>query len=99
MKGKVANDRVRRLMAYQNELYRNSLRFVTHTESIPLPIRYVAQFKLDELPKATNILHLTRRCILAGRGRSIIPEFNISRIIFRQMASKGRLPGIQSSMW
>ena len=87
MRGKLAADRIRRLVAYQNELYRNSLRYITHTESIPLPIRYVATFKLDELPKASNIQHLTRRCALTSRGRNIIPEFNISRIMFRQMAS------------
>jgi small subunit ribosomal protein S14 len=99
MKGKLLNDRLRRLMAYQNEIYRNSLRFVTHTDILPLSVRMVAQFKLDELPKATNLHHLTRRCILHGRGRNIIPEFNISRIVFRNMAMQGRLPGIRKSSW
>lgn len=39
------------------------------------------------------------RCMLTGRPRAVYKEFRLSRIMFRQMALEGLLPGITKYSW
>ncbi|KAM0682373.1 40S ribosomal protein mrp2 [Mitosporidium daphniae] len=99
MKGKTFTERLRLICAAQHENTRNALRFITHNDSLPLSVRYMAQFKLSALPKASVPNRLARRCIITGRARSIIKEFDISRIEFHRLARTDSLPGIVPSSW
>jgi len=39
------------------------------------------------------------RCPLCGRSRAFIRDFNLCRICFRNLASKGQIPGVTKSSW
>jgi len=39
------------------------------------------------------------RCRLCGRPRAYMRKFGICRICFREMASRGLIPGIMKSSW
>ncbi len=39
------------------------------------------------------------RCPLCGRGRAFIRDFNMCRLCFRLLASKGHIPGVTKSSW
>jgi small subunit ribosomal protein S14 len=39
------------------------------------------------------------RCIITGRSKSNYKDLKISRIKFRELASKGFLPGIRKASW
>jgi small subunit ribosomal protein S14 len=39
------------------------------------------------------------RCQLTGRGRGYIRHFGISRIMFRDMALNGLIPGVKKASW
>ncbi|HEX2999535.1 MAG TPA: type Z 30S ribosomal protein S14 [Armatimonadota bacterium] len=39
------------------------------------------------------------RCRLCGRPRGYMRKFGICRICFREMASRGLIPGITKSSW
>ena len=39
------------------------------------------------------------RCPLCGRARAYIRDFNMCRICFRNLASKGHVPGVTKSSW
>lgn len=39
------------------------------------------------------------RCNLCGRSRAYMRKFGICRICFRELASKGQLPGIVKASW
>jgi small subunit ribosomal protein S14 len=39
------------------------------------------------------------RCPLCGRARGFIRKFGICRICFRDLASRGHLPGVIKSSW
>lgn len=99
MKGKSFTNKLRRIAFGQNELLRNSLRFITHTEAVPLQTRYLAQFQLAAMPKTTTAQHMTRRCVLTGRGKSVLREFNLCRHAFRKLALDGQVPGVQKAIW
>lgn len=40
-----------------------------------------------------------RRCFLCGRNRSYMRKFDLCRICFRELASKGEIPGIRKASW
>ncbi len=42
---------------------------------------------------------LVRRCFRCGRARGYIRDFNMCRICFRELASRGELPGVKKSSW
>jgi len=40
-----------------------------------------------------------RRCQLCGRPRAVYRKFQICRICFRNLASKGLIPGVRKASW
>lgn len=54
---------------------------------------------LAKLPKNSNPIRLHNRCSLTGRPKGYIRIFGISRIQFREMASKGLIPGVTKASW
>jgi len=55
--------------------------------------------ELDKLPKNSSPVRLRNRCKITGRGRGYIRKFGISRLVFRQLASDGKIPGVTKSSW
>lgn len=54
---------------------------------------------LSRLPKNSNPVRLRNRCAVSGRSRGYMRRFGLSRIVFRQEALKGNLPGVVKSSW
>lgn len=61
--------------------------------------RYKARMKLQSLPRNGAKERIRNRCQLSGRSRGIYRKFMVSRIVFREMAHKGLLPGVTKSSW
>ena len=53
--------------------------------------------KSSKTPKFTT--RINRRCWRCGRRHSYMRKFNICRICFRELASKGEMPGVRKSSW
>ena len=51
------------------------------------------------LPRNSSPVRLHNRCMITGRPRGYMRQFGISRIEFREMASKGLIPGVKKSSW
>ncbi len=54
---------------------------------------------LDALPKNASPVRLHNRCQLSGRPRGYMRHFNLSRIMFRDMALAGKIPGVTKASW
>jgi small subunit ribosomal protein S14 len=54
---------------------------------------------LSRLPRNSSPVRLHNRCKLSGRPKGYIRQFGISRIAFRELASKGLIPGIKKASW
>ncbi len=54
---------------------------------------------LSLLPRNSSPVRLHNRCKLTGRPRGYIRQFGISRIVFRELASKGLIPGVKKASW
>lgn len=54
---------------------------------------------LQKLPKDSSKVRLHNRCLMTGRARAYYRKFGISRLVFREMALKGEIPGIKKASW
>ena len=44
-------------------------------------------------------IKIRMRCRMCGRPRAVYRKFGICRICFRDMASKGLIPGVKKASW
>ncbi len=54
---------------------------------------------LDALPKNSSKVRLKNRCELTGRPRGYMRYFGLSRVMFRDMALAGKIPGLKKASW
>lgn len=54
---------------------------------------------LNKLPRNSSPARLRNRCQLTGRSRGYLRRFNLSRISFRELCSKGVIPGVFKASW
>ena len=54
---------------------------------------------LDLLPKNSSPVRLKNRCQLTGRPKGYIRYFGMSRVVFRDMALSGKIPGVKKASW
>ena len=54
---------------------------------------------LQKLPKDASPVRMHNRCKLTGRPKGYMRNFGISRVLFREMANKGLIPGVTKASW
>lgn len=54
---------------------------------------------LAKLPRNSSPTRRTNRCVETGRSRGYMRQFGLSRISFREHASRGEIPGVTKSSW
>ena len=54
---------------------------------------------LDQLPKNSSKVRLKNRCQITGRPKGYMRFFGLSRVIFRDMALSGKIPGVTKASW
>ncbi len=53
--------------------------------------------KAQKKPKYST--RIVRRCWKCGRKRGYMRKFDLCRICFRELASRGEIPGVKKSSW
>lgn len=54
---------------------------------------------LQKLPKNSSPTRWKNRDVLSGRPHGYMRKFGLNRINFRELASKGHIPGVKKSSW
>lgn len=54
---------------------------------------------LSKLPRNSSATRLRRLCRLTGRSRAVYRKFQVSRLVFRDMALDGLIPGVKKASW
>jgi small subunit ribosomal protein S14 len=54
---------------------------------------------LQKLPKNASPVRGHNRCKLTGRPKGYMRHFGVSRVMFREMANKGLIPGVKKASW
>ena len=92
------NERRKKLVA-QNASKYAKLKAIADDESKDETERLIARLKMAELPRDGNPTRVRNRCELTGRSRAYYRKFRLSRIMLRELANKGLIPGVIKSSW
>ena len=82
-----------------NKIDLKKLKAIIKNKKLPLNERFAAQLKLSKLPKNSSKIRIRNRCEITGRPHGVYRKLRISRIALRDLASKGRIPGMTKSSW
>ena len=78
---------------------RASLKEIISNQDLPVAERFKAAQKLAELPRNSAATRLHNRCQLTGRPHAFYRKLKLSRIMLRDLASFGQIPGMVKSSW
>ena len=78
---------------------RMSLKKIIQNKKLPLEERFKAQLKLAKLPRNSARTRIRNRCEITGRPHGVYRKLKISRIALRELALKGKIPGMTKSSW
>ena len=78
---------------------RAMLKKIIKNKKLPLTERFDAQLKLAKIPRNSAKTRIRNRCEITGRPRGVYRKLRISRIALRDLASKGKIPGMTKSSW
>ena len=54
---------------------------------------------LARLPRDSSPTRSRNRCQLTGRSRGVLRKFKVSRIMLRELALTGKVPGLKKASW
>lgn len=92
------NERRKKLVAqYAPKLAK--LKATANDESLDETERLIARLKMAELPRNSNPTRVRNRCALTGRPRAYYRKFGLARVMLRDLANKGLIPGLTKSSW
>jgi small subunit ribosomal protein S14 len=89
----------RRKMSERNAGKYAKLKAIANDQSKDETERLIARLKMAELPRNGNPTRIRNRCELTGRARGYYRKFRLSRIMLRELANKGLIPGVIKSSW
>ena len=78
---------------------RSDLKAKIYDRSLSPDERFSATLLLAKLPRNSAKNRVRNRCALTGRPRGYYRKFQMSRITFRELASRGLIPGVTKASW
>jgi small subunit ribosomal protein S14 len=75
------------------------LKATANDESLDEGERLMARLKMAQLPRNANPTRVRNRCAITGRPRAYYRKFRIARVMLRDLALRGMIPGVTKSSW
>ena len=75
------------------------LKAIAADKSLDEGERLIARLRMAELPRNGNPTRIRNRCELTGRPRGYYRKFKLARVMLRDLANKGMIPGVTKSSW
>lgn len=98
-KSMVAREVKRQRLVNKYATKRAALKEIIADQDRPMEERFKASLKLAELPRNSSAVRLHNRCQLTGRPHAYYRKLKLSRIMLRDLASYGQIPGMVKSSW
>ena len=95
----IVKNNKRRQKAFKYKALRAKLRKKVSNLKLSEEERHSAGIALQKLPKDSSLTRVVRRCSISGRCRGNLRRFGLSRLMFRQLAHQGKIPGVTKSSW
>ena len=54
---------------------------------------------LARLPRDSSPTRSHNRCQITGRSKAVLRKFKVSRIMLRELALAGKIPGLRKASW
>ncbi len=86
-------------MSQRDKGKRAALKAIVMDRSLPVEDRFNASLKLAQLPRNGALVRVRLRCELTGRSRGNYRKFKLCRIVLRDLASNGQIPGVVKASW
>ncbi|MBN8875312.1 MAG: 30S ribosomal protein S14 [Rhodospirillales bacterium] len=96
---KVNRNAERERMAKRDKAKRQALKDVVMDRTLPVEDRFNATLKLAQLSRNGAAVRVRLRCELTGRPRGNYRKFKLSRMMLRDLASAGQIPGMVKASW
>mmetsp|Transcript_5056 Transcript_5056/g.10982 ORF Transcript_5056/g.10982 Transcript_5056/m.10982 type:complete len:113 (+) Transcript_5056:50-388(+) len=97
---RIQRDHFRRLLVQEHEADRAVYKAIVTDQTVPLDMRLQVQRLFEtEQPRDASATRVKNRCVLTGRSRSVHRFARLSRIMVRQLAHYGLLPGVSKASW
>ena len=94
----VKKDKINRKLVQVFEKKKLLYKYIMNNLLLPEEVRLKAYKELSKLNYGFKS-SINTRCVLTGRGRSVLSMYKVSRIMFKKLASNGLLDGIKKSSW
>lgn len=78
---------------------RAALKAIIHNKENSDEVRFDAVLKLSKLPRNGSKIRIRNRCELTGRPHGYYRKYSLARVILRDLASAGEIPGVTKSSW
>ena len=98
-KSMVNRETKRAKLVKQHAGKRAALKAVINDQAKPVEERFKATLKLAEMPRNSADVRMHNRCQLTGRPHAYYRKLKLSRIMLRDLASFGQIPGMVKSSW
>ena len=95
----IQRDKKRRFLYSKYELKRLELLSLIQDLTVSKEIRYKSLQELNRLPRNSSPIRIKNRCVLTGRGHSVLSFCSLSRLKFRELAAQGILMGVTKASW
>jgi len=95
----VNRNKKREQLAGRDRAKRAVLKAVVMDRSLPVEDRFNASLKLAQLPRNGARVRVRLRCELTGRPRGNYRKFKLCRVVLRDLASVGQIPGMVKASW
>jgi small subunit ribosomal protein S14 len=96
---KLARNQQRVHMIQQYAAKRRELQIVINDPEASDDAKVDAYRRLYRIPRDSSKTRFVNRCQVTGRPRAYMRDFGVSRIVFRELANQGMLPGVKKSSW
>ena len=98
-KSSVEKNNRRKMLVERYKKVRFELKALIKNPETTAKDRLIAQEKMAALPRNSSPVRVRNRCALTGRARGYMGFFKLSRIMFRELALQGVLPGVKKTSW
>ena len=89
----------RERMAARDKKKRTALKSILMDRDAAVEERFDASMKLAQMPRNGAAVRVKLRCELTGRARANYRKFKLCRIVLRDLASAGQIPGMVKASW
>ena len=98
-KSKIAKNNQRKVLVARYADRRAELTAVIKDPEASYEDKREAYQKIAKMPRDASATRYRNRCAATGRPRAYLRKFGLSRIMVRDLAHLGELPGVRKASW